>query len=460
MFPLSGQISWLQSSGKWYYNVGSVVQLSCKKTRWLLFGPVNVSCTEYGWTTDINRVQCIKSKNIFKVVKQTAPTVSLALDGEPAGLLTESQNNLTTVEWKVVGGTLRASCQTKWTSTIASKLPKLSTKWFQVTSNGIEIPVPLQRASNIWSSSRSYKKSHRSDLTVTQFKWKGNYTFKCVVTPCQLHGWPSLQARLEVQVTDKLCPRVELPCNTHVIGSIKDENRTENATLHFWPDSGWISSEGQPLKTTCIGGNWDPPISWLGVKRVTCPSIKLGAGIVKQQLDGHWDNHFGSRYKLSCTDPLADIRDFPRVYCNSSGMWDPDPTFATCKKISCGAPPKMPSANCDCPNHNYSIESVCKCTCATGYIFEKGSNKQIECGPAGWWPPTNNLPSCIPCLNQCTLPRGWKLVGNPGGVTRNNRKWMVCQGVEVQVTCKKNSTVRGTARCQKDRWDWNYQGKC
>ena len=66
---------------------------------------------------------------------------------------------------------------------------------------------------------------------------------------------------------------MEPPCNTHVIGQIREENRTENTTLQFLPDPGWALTDGRPLETKCINSDWEPPIGWLGVKRMPTVTV-------------------------------------------------------------------------------------------------------------------------------------------------------------------------------------------
>ena len=72
-----------------------------------------------------------------------------------------------------------------------------------------------------------------------------------------------------------LCPHVEPPCNTRVVGPIAEQNRTENSIIRFWPDPGWVSPDKQPLETRCINSDWDPTISWLGVERMLPKVINL-----------------------------------------------------------------------------------------------------------------------------------------------------------------------------------------
>ena len=187
--------------------VGAIVRLSCKK-KWLLFGPRDdVTCTEDGWSTDISRAQCkrIRTRDILRIRSKTAPTVSLALSGKEIPSLTDSKGNLTSVNnWGEVGSKFTASCQTRWTidtDITGVELPKLFIEWFKIAADGSEILVPQQQTSNMWSESS--EAGDKSYLIVNEFQEKGNYTFKCIVTPWQLYPWSSLQATLEVQVTER-----------------------------------------------------------------------------------------------------------------------------------------------------------------------------------------------------------------------------------------------------------------
>ena len=192
-------------SKKWC-KVGTTVLLSCKK-KWLqLFGPRDVTCTKEGWSTDINRAQCIPARNISEIRAKTTPTVSLAYSGEEIPSLTDSLVSLTSVQWSEVGSKFSASCQSRWTNgTAGAELP-LYTKWFKVASDSSQVLVAQQQTSNEWSTSS--EAGDRSDITVNSFQEKGNYTYKCIIYPW--HPWSPIQATVEVTVTERNTVFLEL----------------------------------------------------------------------------------------------------------------------------------------------------------------------------------------------------------------------------------------------------------
>lgn len=423
---------------------GTEVGVSCKARGKQLYGPPKVVCMDNGWQVNVQEIECLEFQAISSIRSKTNLTIFLEYNDVPK--FTHSTVNLTDRQSVDIGSQHYVRCMTGWSNeTSDQKLPRVDIRWF--FSDGKPVPVEKQ----------VIKQGKGARLKVDELTEPGNYTFICKVGPW--HPWPVLMATVTYQVEKRLCAEVEPPCNTHFKQSITEENRTVNGTVYFWPNTGWMSPHdiGHPIITTCTNTGWEPPINELAAQPTRCNTLTLPKGMSKRFLDGENHDYYGAFYELSCDDKLTAMTGPSFTYCNSSGKWFPKP--GTCERVSCGSPPGVINAVCDCPDH--SIGAVCSCKCKPGYWFDRSTRKELECSASGWTPSGNDLSSCIQC--QCqrkAIPSDWKWTGRPGsGYIRSKR--VFCQGSIITVSCKKgNKTIPGTLQCMGNSWKWIKQPEC